>query len=99
MVQSMQSSSSPVQDLLAEVQRGWEPIRAAVEAIGEEGLDGTTRSGWTVKEMIAHLAFWEETVVAMVYHFRGKDNELPEDWYGGDELGVASGVASQGTLS
>jgi hypothetical protein len=54
-------------------------------------MEEATAAGWTVKEMVAHVAFWEETVDPVVNGmFRGKEVPL-EDWYGGDHLAVAPG--------
>jgi hypothetical protein len=56
---------------------GWVPLRAAIAALGEDGLAKTTPAGWTVKELLAHLAFWDEAVEGVVtLLFRGQP--LPE---------------------
>ncbi len=52
--------------LLADLEPAWQPLKEAVAAIGVEGLDRETSSGWTVKELIAHLAFWDEAVEGFV---------------------------------
>lgn len=71
------------------VQAGWGPFRAAVEPLTFDGLDRVTPAGWTVKEMLAHIAFWEETVKPVfVGWFRGEPDEAFEGWYGGDDLAL-----------
>jgi hypothetical protein len=52
-------------------------------------LDRVTPAGWTIKEMLAHIAFWEETVKPVfVGWFRGEPDGYFEGWYGGDDLGL-----------
>jgi Mycothiol maleylpyruvate isomerase N-terminal domain len=73
-------------ELIAAIESGWQPLRAAAEEIG---LDTKTASGWTIAEMVTHVAFWEETCVPMVAHVRGHARPEIDAWYGGDALGVA----------
>lgn len=83
-------TSPAVQEQLDLIEAGWGALRAAVDRLGPEALERATPAGWTVKEMLAHVAFWEETVDPVVNGmFRGR--EVPEDWYGGDDLGLAPG--------
>ena len=71
------------------VEEGWSPFRAAVARLALDQLDHVTPAGWTVKEMLAHIAFWEETVKPVfVGLFRGEADESFEGWYGGDDLGL-----------
>lgn len=69
----------------------WAPFRAAAAAMGD-ALDTPTPAGWTAKEMLAHVAFWDEAVVPIVVTmFRGE--ELPADWaFGSGDLGLANGT-------
>jgi hypothetical protein len=53
-------AGADVRDL---VERRWQDFRAAVDAAD---LDGTSSAGWTRKEMVAHVAFWLETVAPFV---------------------------------
>ena len=66
-------------------------VTDAVERLGADGLERTTSSGWTAKELLAHLAFWEETHVPVVIEmFRGE--RLPAGWqFGSGDLGLAEG--------
>jgi len=76
---------------IALIESGWRRIRNAVERLGEGGMEATTPAGWTVKEMVAHLAFWEETVNPVINGmYRGREVPL-EEWYGGDDLALAPG--------
>ncbi len=71
------------------VDAGWSTFRAAVERLSPEGLERATPAGWTAKEMLAHIAFWEETVKPVVVGwFRGEPDESFDGWYGGDDLGL-----------
>ncbi len=50
----------------------------ALDAVGLEGLERTTPSGWTGKEMLTHVAFWDEAVFGVIEGmFRSR---LPEGW-------------------
>ncbi len=78
-------------DIQAQVNAAWSPFRAAVAALGD-ALDHPTSGGWTAKEMVAHIAFWDEAVVPVVVTmFRGE--ELPANWaFGSGDLGLAEGT-------
>ena len=71
----------------ARVEAAWAPFRAAVP----DRLDEPTAAGWTAKEMLAHVAFWDEAVVPVVVTmFRGEG--LPAGWsFGSGDLGLADG--------
>jgi hypothetical protein len=71
----------------------WTPLRDAVGARGDCGMGDRASSRWSVKELVAHLAFWEETVVPMLGFFLGRPQMNDADWYGGDDLAVAPGAA------
>ncbi len=71
------------------VEQGWGTFRAAVDRLSPEELRRTTPAGWSAKEMLAHVAFWEETVKPVIVGwFRGEPEESFAGWYGGDELGL-----------
>jgi hypothetical protein len=68
-------------ELLRRVDEAWRPLRDSADRLGHEGLERTTASGWTAKEMLAHVAFWEESVDGAVRMlFRG---ETADDWVSG----------------
>ena len=60
----MASTTTPgtSDSLVALIEAGFRPLRDAVGALAEAGSDQRTAAGWTLKEMIAHLAYWEGTV-------------------------------------
>ncbi|MGH9179385.1 MAG: DinB family protein [Acidimicrobiales bacterium] len=80
-----------VDEQLAAIEVGWRRLRQAVESLGPEGMDRRTSSGWTVKELVAHLAFWEETTDPVINGMLRGDDVPLERWYGGAELGVTDG--------
>lgn len=61
-----------------------------LERLGPEGLNQPLTPVWTVKEMLAHLAFWEETSLPVIQTLYRGGAELPvERWYGGTDLELA----------
>ena len=72
------------------VEAAWAEFRTAVSALSPEEFEQRTPSGWTVKEMVAHVAFWEETVAPFIEGML-RDRGWPaiEDWYGGAGLDAA----------
>lgn len=61
------------------MERGWDAFRSVVARLGPDGLERRTSAGWTAKEMLGHMAFWDETVEPIVMAmFRGE--KLAEDW-------------------
>jgi hypothetical protein len=76
-------------DVERSIEASWTPFREALAALAEERFDRRTSSGWTVREMLGHVAFWMETIEPVVVGmYRGRPI-VDEDWYGGDELGLA----------
>ena len=72
-------------ELVAAVTSGADSLRASALRLG---LDRATAAGWTIAEMLTHVAFWEETCVPMAAHFRGQPRPSVAGWYGGHDLGV-----------
>ena len=71
------------------VEEGWSSSWAAVVRLPPDQMERVTPAGWTAKEMLAHIAFWEETVKPVVVGwFRAQPEESFEGWYGGDDLGL-----------
>lgn len=59
----------------------WAPFREAVARLSTEQLEQPTSSGWTAKEMLAHVAFWDEsTPPVLTMMLRG--GGMPDDWPG-----------------
>ena len=47
-------------DILAQVDVGWRELREGIRHLGRGGMRERTPTGWTYKDLIAHLAAWEE---------------------------------------
>ena len=60
-------------DLLGLVQTNWVAFRLAIGAIGLPALENTTSSGWTYKDLVAHVAAWEDHIVMRLKGVRETD--------------------------
>ena len=74
-------------ELRTRVDGAWHAFRDALEGLDP---DATTPAGWTVKEMVAHIAFWMETVPPFVTGaFRGDpsafETTFPSGYVAGEE--------------
>jgi hypothetical protein len=73
----------------ATLDQNWARTMTLIERLGPAGLEQPLSPKWTVKEMLAHLAFWEETSVPVITSlFRGGPEVPVEQWYGGTDLEV-----------
>lgn len=80
-------------DLIARIEEGYIASRAVVDALPQERFTEQLPSGWTLKEVVAHNAAWEETVpsrVERVLHGDGLDPQV--DDIDGFNRRVAAGV-------
>lgn len=59
----------------------WHRLRERVGKLGPEALERATSSGWSLKEMLAHIAFWDEATAPAVAMIVG-DDALLDDWPG-----------------
>ena len=57
-------------DLLSKIEHGYIASRAVVEALPAERWEEQLPSGWSLKEMVGHLAYWESTVPAYIEALR-----------------------------
>ena len=65
--------------ILERLETAWRPIRDATTRLGQERLEARTTAGWTAKELLAHVAFWDEAVTGVVVGmFRGEP--LSDGW-------------------
>jgi Mycothiol maleylpyruvate isomerase N-terminal domain len=72
-------SATPGNELAEQLEASWERLRSAVAQLSELDLERTTTAGWTAKEMLGHLAFWEEaTEPVITAMFRSQ--QLPAGW-------------------
>lgn len=51
---------STSRELLARVDEAWRPFREAVRGIGRARIGEPTGAGWTYRDLIAHVAAWED---------------------------------------
>jgi hypothetical protein len=78
------------EELLERIDASWHSLRPALMA-GQ--LDGRLADGRTVKERLAGIAFWNETVAPVFAWMRGQPEPAAEQWYGGAALGIGDGEA------
>lgn len=66
--------SDSAQRIVDDVHSSYEKLRSAVTASIDDTVDANGSGGWSTKEMVAHVAFWEEAAVAVITGmFRGGD--------------------------
>lgn len=74
----MDSTRETMNELAAQFEEAWKEFRNAVTRV-EDQLDQPTRAGWTAKEMLGHIAFWQEAIEGVIVGmFRGES--LGDDW-------------------
>jgi hypothetical protein len=76
------------EDLLKRIDASWHKLRRALIA-GQ--LDNRLADGRTVKETLASIAFWNETVAPVFAWMRGQPEPPAVQWYGGGDLGIGDG--------
>ena len=57
-------------DLLAKIEHGYVASRAVLDALPAERWTETLPAGWTLKELVGHLAYWEDSVPTFVEAMR-----------------------------
>jgi len=76
------------EELLERIDASWHKLRPLLAA-GQ--LDGRLADGRTVKETLAGIAFWNETVAPVFAWMRGQPEPPAAQWYGGAGLGIGDG--------
>jgi hypothetical protein len=61
----MANRAETTNDLAAQFQDAWQTFRQLVTA-AENRLDERTEAGWTVKEMLGHMGFWQEAIEGVI---------------------------------
>ncbi len=74
--------------LLARVDESWAPFKAAVDALPPAALERETVAGWTAKELLSHIAFWDEAAVGAIVGMMRRQ-PMPPGW------GFGSGYAPE----
>jgi hypothetical protein len=68
--------------------RAWIPFRLAILSLGFAGLDATTSSGWTYKDLVAHTAGWFDLTIKRLDRFR-ETGEITDPGGTADEINAA----------
>jgi hypothetical protein len=72
--------SSDAQGLLDRIDAGWRPFRDAVRALGRARFGEATSAGWTYRDLVAHVAAWEDLTARRLRAFRERgERAYPED--------------------
>ncbi|HYU81132.1 MAG TPA: maleylpyruvate isomerase N-terminal domain-containing protein, partial [Candidatus Polarisedimenticolia bacterium] len=50
-------------DYLDRIEKVWKPFRSAIRERGRAGLGEATSSGWTYKDLVAHVVGWMQQTV------------------------------------
>lgn len=66
-------------EIIRNIQERWMPFKERVDSLGFLRLERPTASGWSTKQMLGHVAFWDEAVEGAVLSLFRK-LELPEGW-------------------
>jgi hypothetical protein len=72
------------EDLLARVDEAWRPFRAAIRGVGRARMNEPTGSGWTYRDLLAHVAAWHDLTTRRLRKFR-EAGTFPRP---GDELSL-----------
>ena len=57
-------------ELLERIDRAWRPFRDAVRGLGRARMDERTPAGWTYRDLIAHVAAWEDLTARRMRIYR-----------------------------
>jgi hypothetical protein len=81
-------------ELLAKISQAHRAIREAIGALPAPRLDEKLPSGWTLKEVVGHFAYWESTIPAFVDSLR--NGTMREDGADVDELNSRAAAEARG---
>ena len=70
--------SSATKQLLAQVEEQWLPFRSLAGRLSGR-LEETTPAGWTAKEMLGTVAFWDEAAFGWIT-LGIRESQLPDGW-------------------
>jgi hypothetical protein len=72
--------SNGAQGLLERIEDGWRPFRDAVRGLGRARMDERTAAGWTYRDLVAHVAAWEDLTARRLAAYRETgERTYPED--------------------
>lgn len=83
--------SNWARDRIAALERAWERYWPLIQTLDEQQLEQRLPEGRTIKQNLAHVAFWEEASGAYVLGAIRGEKPRVEDWYGGTSLGFEEG--------
>ena len=70
---------------MAKQEADWIKLLGLVQDMSEAELNIELKPNWSIKSVLAHLAFWEETAKPVVESiYRSKPEIAVSDWYGGN---------------
>jgi hypothetical protein len=78
-------------ELVAQVTREWDALQAAIAGLSEEQLSASVDGGWSIKDNLAHIAAWEQYMLAAVLQGQTAAQALgvaPETLQGLDDNGI-----------
>ena len=64
-------------EILARIDAGWRPFRDAVRGLGRTRLDEATPAGWSYRELLAHVAAWEDLTARRLEGHRESGDRSP----------------------
>ncbi|HVE93786.1 MAG TPA: DinB family protein [Acidimicrobiales bacterium] len=67
-------------ELTQRLDAAWSALRASADRLVSDGLEKPTPAGWTAKEMLGHIAFWDECVEPVVIGLLRGDVERMGGW-------------------
>jgi hypothetical protein len=91
---SKDKTSEARSTLLKRISQSHRSMRDAIGALPGQRWDERLPSGWTLKEMVGHLAFWESTIPAFVDSLR--NGTTREDGADVDELNARAATEARG---
>jgi len=78
-------------ELVARITREWDALQAAIAGLSEEQLTAPGDGGWSIKDNLAHIAAWEQYMLAAVLQGQTAAQALgvaPETLQGLDDNGI-----------
>lgn len=81
------------EELLRTIDEGWRAFRSRIRHLGRDGIGRTTPAGWTFKDLVAHVAAWEELATRRLRTFR--QTGAQEDAFGDVDAFNARAVAER----
>jgi hypothetical protein len=76
---------------IADLDRLWDRYWPYIQGLTGEQFNTRLPEGRTVKEVLAHIAFWEEAAVGFVRTVIRGENIPEGEWYGGSDLMLKEG--------